>query len=411
MKKLPIILILSLLAGIYACNEAPEEEKIGTKITSFYPTKGAVLDTIEIFGENFKPYNTNVVFFGDDKAVATVVEWDKTRLRAVIPDSGAITGPIKVRVGVHEWTSSTQIFEVDKSQPIITRMSPSSALQGDEVTITGANFEPAGTPSQPNNIVMLGDVQAEIKVKNDSIYEREHKIVFTIPETLPDGKIDVTVTCRGVTSKPFEFMIGTVFTDYFTRKDTEWADKETSGHPLGSEWAIMKGSFRILNNELTGKSGGFALYQAEGSGISTKDEHSFTVAADIRLSQAHPHVYGGIIVNAIDPQNYYVFRISTSGVIQFLRNLDAPGFNLLYHEDNVTAITDATAQTYFRLQVASEIDGEFKLSISNAKTKQVVWEKTVYDNDAEGRYNAGFAGVYDGGADQTFIDNFYISIR
>lgn len=411
MKKISIFAILLFCVGFMRCQKAPEEATRGVVITSFSPTKAQVHDTIDIVGENFKTTNTNVVYFAGDvvgNVVGNVVEWSPTKLRAVVPDSGVINGPISIRVSLHERAYSTDEFTIDKSNPMILGITPPSGLAGDEILISGANFSDQG------NTVMIGGRQAQIKKLGDSIYEREHKILFLVPEGLADGEYEVTVTRQdGVSSEPFDFMIGTVFRDDFKREeDVEWAGPENTKNPLGEHWSIMKGKFAIENTATNGvvhaKEGGFALYQEQGSGISNEGEHSFVVAADIKPQVADGTVYSGLVFNGTDPENYYVARISTVGIVQLLRIKSNEEMGVLLNEGG-TKVNQG--DIYYRVQVSSDEPGVFRVMVTNTVTQEVCFDQQVIDDDEDLRLNSGFGGLYDGGNTSAYFDNFYISLR
>ncbi|HKV91756.1 MAG TPA: Ig-like domain-containing protein [Candidatus Angelobacter sp.] len=122
-------------------------------ILNFTPLQGAIGSAVTIQGQNFSttPANNVVKFNGTP---ATVVAATANSLTVAVP-SGATTGPITITVGTSTATSSANFTVLQI--PVITSISPKSALQGGSVSnfqatginLTGASFGflPAFTPA------------------------------------------------------------------------------------------------------------------------------------------------------------------------------------------------------------------------------------------------------------------------
>ena len=134
-------------------------------IFNFTPQQGGVGTTVTIQGQNFSTTpSTNTVQF--NSTAATVTAATATTLTVTVP-SGATTGPISVTVGATTATTTTNFTILQN--PVITSVSPTSALQGAVVstfTVTGVNltgstfsFAPAFVPAAiaPSNVTISGD--------------------------------------------------------------------------------------------------------------------------------------------------------------------------------------------------------------------------------------------------------------
>lgn len=134
-------------------------------ILNFLPPQGGIGATVTIQGQNFStiPTNNMVQLNG---APATVTSATANSLTVLVP-SGATTGPITVSVGSATATTSSN-FTVLQG-PVITSISPKSALQGATVSnfqVTGLNltgvsfsFLPSFVPAAitPSNVAVSPD--------------------------------------------------------------------------------------------------------------------------------------------------------------------------------------------------------------------------------------------------------------
>jgi YD repeat-containing protein len=133
-------------------------------IFNFTPGQGGIGATVTIQGQNFSatPASDIVKFNG---TAATVTAATTTGLTVTVP-SGATTGPISVTVGSSTATTTTNFTVLQN--PVITSISPTSALQGGTVNtlqVTGLNltgstfsFVPAFVPAAivPSSVSISG---------------------------------------------------------------------------------------------------------------------------------------------------------------------------------------------------------------------------------------------------------------
>ncbi len=108
-------------------------------IFNFTPQQGGIGTTVTIQGQNFSatPASDVVKFNG---TAATVTAATTSSLTVTVP-SGATTGPISVKVGTATATTTTNFTVLQN--PVITSVSPSSAIQGGTVStfqVTGLNL-------------------------------------------------------------------------------------------------------------------------------------------------------------------------------------------------------------------------------------------------------------------------------
>lgn len=379
----PIYSILLLLCMfMYACNGSIEEPKRGTVITSFEPTTAKARDTIIIHGENFKMENTNVVIFPDER-IAHVVDWNDTQLKVLVPDSGVVDGPIRVRVGVHEIAISKQSFTIDDSQPVIISITPDHGLPGNVITIKAANL----SADKLKNKVFFGGAEATI------LSLKGMKMEIEIPRDVADGEVEVIVESDGVSSEPKTFEVGTIFKDDFNR---------TEG--LGDDWRVIAGTWEIASQYVSNKGGGSMLYNVNNALLEVGEGHSFKLSADVRIDIAAGTCFAGFIFNAQDGNQFYLLRINGEGLVQLLATADAganwPG---VFYSGN-TSITGGT--DFYRVEIASDTPGVFRVKIS--KKSNVLFEEII--TDPEARYNGGYAGLWSLD-DHSQFDNFYLILK
>jgi hypothetical protein len=124
------------------------------QIDDFYPTSGTFLDEVTINGSNFGILKTHVVTIGGH--VAEVVASSRTSLKVKIPLEVELkTNQIKLVLNKQTATAST-IFTM--LPPYITSLSKTEGRIGDEVEITGENFN----PRLVGNLVLFGESQATV---------------------------------------------------------------------------------------------------------------------------------------------------------------------------------------------------------------------------------------------------------
>jgi hypothetical protein len=403
MKNLHILSILLLSLNFFACENADDEPKRGVEIFSVSPLEGQVRDTIIITGKNFKTINTNIVLFADD-IVARVVSFSGTEIKALVPDSGAVSGPIKIRVGVYEMATSPQAFTIDKSKPVILSVTPSNIsfdpevglAEGTEIVIKGANFAKAG------NKVYFGTIPVGI------VKESEYTIIAEIPPGLPAEVFELVVEKNNVRSVPVNFEVkheaGLIFRDDFNRTNTDWVDRNTSPNPIGTSWLITGGNFQIKEHYLNTQYGGAALYWADDAIMNNGNGHSFKLSADFRIDVAVGTCFAGLIFNAQDANHYYVLRIGGDGLVQFLATADGganwPG---VFH----SSTHSLPANTFCHAEVSSNTLGTFSVKITNL-SGDVLFDQQL--SDGEARYSGGYAGFWTMD-DHSQFDNFFLQLK
>lgn len=379
----PIYSILLLLCMfMYACNGPIEEPKRGAAIASFEPTTAKARDTITIHGESFKIENTNVVIFSDDR-IAHVVDWNATQLKVLVPDSGVVDGPIRVRVGVHEIAVSKQSFTIDDSQPVIISITPDHGLPGNVITIKAANL----SEDKLKNKVFFGEAEATI------LSLKGMKMEVEIPRNVADGEVEVIVESDGVASEPKTFEVGTIFKDDFNRTEA-----------LGDDWRVIAGTWEIASQYVSNKGGGSMLYNVNNALLEVGEGHSFKLSADVRIDIAAGTCFAGFIFNAQDENQFYLLRINGEGLVQLLATADAganwPG---VFYSGNVSILG---GPDFYRVEIASDTLGVFRVKIS--KKDDILFEEVIADPEA--RYNGGYAGLWSLD-DHSQFDNFYLILK
>lgn len=167
--------IIATSSDSFTVEETPDT---APTIGSFSPTSAAVGAEITITGTNFSTeISKNIVEFNG--TVATVKSATLTELKVVVP-AGTTSGKIKVTVE-GSIALSTDDFAI--ISPAISSFSPTSALAGTEITITGTNF----STDVSKNIVEFNGTVASV----NSASLTELKVI--VPAGATSGKIKVTV--------------------------------------------------------------------------------------------------------------------------------------------------------------------------------------------------------------------------
>ncbi len=167
-------------------------------IDEFSPHQGGVGTEVTITGENFS--TDPIVKFNNIEA--TVVSNTETEIVTSVPE-GATTGRITVKVGTLTAVSETD-FTVTY-EPKVTEFSPLRAPVGDEVTITGENFDLVAA----NNTVKFNGVTAT------AITGTTESLTVNVPTGATTGKITVTVDgLTGESTGDFVVVPGITGTSY-----------------------------------------------------------------------------------------------------------------------------------------------------------------------------------------------------
>ena len=377
-----------------SCQQTDNISLVGAKITSISPETGLIRDQIIIEGENFKSINTNVVIFAGGQ-VARILYSSTNRLIVEVPDSGVIDGPISVKVSQVEQVFSSQNFILDNSRPVIVSMNPNSGLANKLMTISGANF----STNKNDIVVKFGDKEAEV------VSAGERKIVALVPQGLPDGIVNVIVNVKGVQSNTMAFEVGIIFKDNFNRADVKEIDNTIFPNPIGSDWRIIRGKWSILQQEANSIEAGIMFYEADGAILTAGNGKSFKLATDVKLKVGAPTVFGGLIINAQNNNEYYVLRLSGVGAIQFLStNNGGQSWSVLYNQ----SYPELIGMNYYHMEVFSDTPGVFALKISNIATANLVVDLTITDPSA--KYNGGVGGYW-GEENYSLYDNFNIILK
>ncbi|HEY5941858.1 MAG TPA: RHS repeat-associated core domain-containing protein [Solirubrobacterales bacterium] len=124
-------------------------------IIQLSPAQGAVGDTVKIKGTGFSstPGSNTVKFNGTAATVEAATPWSLT----VKVPVGATTGAVTVATGAEPVASPENFTVATSAKPSISSISPTIAASGEEVTISGSNFEPATY----DNVLMFNGVKPE----------------------------------------------------------------------------------------------------------------------------------------------------------------------------------------------------------------------------------------------------------
>jgi RHS repeat-associated protein len=160
-------------------------------ITNVSPGQGPVSTSVTITGTGFgtSQSGSTVTFYGPSGIgqVGTATSWSDTQVVATVPTT-AITGPVRVNVG---GVPSNGEFYFMVPPPRIDAISPTSAGIGNQVTITGAYFQPTQTGGS-------GYVRFNSSNSVQVVSWNDNQIVATVPNSTATGP--VTVVVNGVTS-------------------------------------------------------------------------------------------------------------------------------------------------------------------------------------------------------------------
>lgn len=158
-------------------------------ISSFTPTNGVVGTEVTIAGTNFASA-TDVKFNTTSASIFTIDS--ATQIRANVP-SGASVGKISITTPGGTAVSATD-FTVTTPSPTITSFTPSSALVGIQVTITGTNFTGATEVKFNSTMASTFTVDSAIQIS------------ATVPAGATTGKISVT-TAGGTAQSGSDFTV------------------------------------------------------------------------------------------------------------------------------------------------------------------------------------------------------------
>ncbi len=145
-------------------------------ISALSATGGAVGETIVISGSNFgASIGENAVQFNGVAAEITAAS--ENEITVIIPE-GATTGPLTV-----EFLGQTGTLEVFTIAPVILSFNPERGTGGDEIVITGTNFDPLTI----DNNVSFNGVVAEVLSASTT------ELTVVVPPQANSGSIAVEI--------------------------------------------------------------------------------------------------------------------------------------------------------------------------------------------------------------------------
>ncbi len=211
-----VFLIFSLVIST-SCEDDDLFEEVavtGSDVTSAYP-----MESVTLTGSNFD--NVQFVFVGNRQAT---FQLEGENLIFQVPE-GAPVGATTITLAMVDNYRVTQPFEVLlRPTPVIEAISPTAAAAGEEVNISGVNF---------NNMesIMVGGVEATV-VSNDGT-----NLTFTVPAGLPantPATIEI-VTAGGEAASSSIFYVGENLIQNGTFEEGEGDDFTNWGKYNGSE--------------------------------------------------------------------------------------------------------------------------------------------------------------------------------
>jgi IPT/TIG domain/Beta-propeller repeat len=147
-------------------------------VTSISPGSGRNGDQITINGYNFDNYQgaNGQVWLGSKNA-GSIVSWNNRQIVATIA-SGSVTGSASVKQnGV--WSNSVALTVLT---PVITSVTPTTAISGDQITINGNYFGASGTTAQ----VWLGN-----KIAGSIVSWSDTQVVATVANGASSGSVQI----------------------------------------------------------------------------------------------------------------------------------------------------------------------------------------------------------------------------
>lgn len=397
MKKILFFISIMILSlSFAACNDDNDnnENIKDPVITDILPNSGKIRDKIIIRGENFKANNTNVVYFSGG-VIGRVVDCSSTELLVVVPDSGAISGPVTVRTGHERYAVSSKSFAIDKSKPYITLVNPPAGNPHDEIVIRGANFSEIPT----DNIVTFDGIEAEV------VFTSEYRLRVLVPETVPAGTLDLLVTVNGKESNMVTFQVGNLFSDNFNR-GTDVPATGPGSTALGTPWKVLGGSFAIEAGVMVSAvTGEYSIYYDDVEAQTTAGNGSSFVLSTEMSFNASGAAFCGLVFNyQADNGGFYVVRLS-SGLLQVLKKATgSSGWANLNANADASLIVKGTN---YEVEVVSNIAGTFDVKVTNKESGSVIFEQRFTDASP---LTKGYAGYYAIGNVSRF-DNFSLLVK
>ena len=182
-------------------NEGDDIFKYEITIDSVHPQKGSTKGGTEltITGNNFSTIaNQNQILIGEGDHYCDITSATKTELICITRPapsemSGVQTVHVLGRIIEDAKCTGTCNFEYDIAvTPTVTNLSASDGIAGDDITVTGTNFE-----SSDNVIVKLDNLEAIVTSSDDTT------ITFTLPEYVASTRT-LTILVPGKGQAKFE---------------------------------------------------------------------------------------------------------------------------------------------------------------------------------------------------------------
>ena len=198
-----VFFIIILLVNILSCGRDPSNNPPpppppppavnGPTITNFTPASGIVGAQVVIDGTNFSSsIQDNIVKFNG--VVASIISASSTQLTVTVPAT-ATTGKISITVNNKNAISIPDFIVL--GPPTITSFAPTNGRPGDQVIITGTNFNLL----LATNIVKFNGAPASVT------YGSSTQLTVIVPPNATSGSI--SVTANGLTGT--SVLIFTVF--------------------------------------------------------------------------------------------------------------------------------------------------------------------------------------------------------
>ena len=368
--------------GREATSETPFTIVPSPTITDVKPLTVGMCDTITITGTNF---TDDVKVFLNGGIEQPVASGTSTQLKAVVV--GGDNGVVTLKFGDFTVTSAASLT-VDNT-PVILGASL-GAQKGGDITLTGG----------------FSTKTADIKVViNDVEYAPKAITVFSLTVTVPAsmqvgdvGTIKVRNTALSKTSEARTFKVYTIF-DGFNRPNAE-ATAADNPCPIGADWKVINYQWSITDNQVEGHSGGAYSYMVHNNALCTG---LFRIETDIIIRADGNADWAGIVLNYIDEQNYYMFRICGIAAA-FLHKVE--GYALDDSSWDGVAVR-LTGHTWYHIEISStSVTRRFRIKITQNDNGEVLFDADVSDQKSNGALwnNGGKAGYYFGNFG--LMDNF-----
>jgi hypothetical protein len=192
---------ISVLINGNTFSSASDFTVLYPSIDSFSPSYGTEGSSVTITGTNFDPTaSNNIVKFNG--VLTTVQNASPTSLTVNVPSS-ATTGKISVLVNLSTVNSATDFTVL---HPSIVGFSPTSGVAGDEVIITGQDFDASATG---NNTVKFNGVTAVVSSVTST------QMIVNVPQNATSGTISVTIgTTTATSAGNFTLLVPTITSFY-----------------------------------------------------------------------------------------------------------------------------------------------------------------------------------------------------